>query len=138
MRYFIYGILCLTTCLKSGWTQPILTTFSYPSAGYVYTQQFDSLPNSGNYLLTHKGPFAFSSAPFNINKLMGWQFMMTVGSNSTANFGTSTGSSTGNGMYSFGNTGNTDRALGSLSSGSGSYSFGLLLTNNTGKLLNKY
>ncbi len=138
MRYYIYGIICLSTFNKSACSQDLVTPFSYPSAGFQYIQPFDSLPNAGNYLLANKGPFAFSSPPFHINQLMGWQFWMSGGSNSSANFGISTGSSTGNGIYSFGNTGNTDRALGSLSSSTGSYSFGFILTNNTGTILNKF
>ncbi|MEO7531214.1 MAG: hypothetical protein ABIS69_07380, partial [Sediminibacterium sp.] len=70
--------------------------------------------------------------------LSGWQLLMTAGSNSNAAFATGTGSSTGNGVYSLGIAASTDRALGSLSSSTGIYAMGLVLTNQTGSVLNTF
>ncbi|MBV9987391.1 MAG: hypothetical protein JO301_06910, partial [Chitinophagaceae bacterium] len=112
------------------------TTVSYTSPNSVYSQNFDGLPASGSFSPGGKGPFALSAAPVNGTGLPGWQYWMPGGSNNNAVFAISTGSSTGNGIYSFGASGSPERALGSLSASSGIYSFGLILTNNTGIALN--
>jgi hypothetical protein len=70
--------------------------------------------------------------------LAGWQLLMSAGSNANAGFATGTGSSTGNGVYSLGTAGSGERALGSLSSSTGIYAFGMVLTNQTGGILNSF
>lgn len=113
-------------------------TLEYNQPGSHYTQHFDDLPSSGSIPLSGKGPFLLAETPFLITGLQGWQVWMREGSGSNAVFTAGTGSATGNGIYSLGTAGSTDRALGSLSSGSGIYSFGLVLTNRTGSLLNTF
>jgi hypothetical protein len=108
----------------------------YSTQGVVYSQNFDGLPGSGSFLLTGKGPHTLSGAPINATNLTGWQFLMINGSNTNAGFLPGTGSSTANGVQSLGAANAVDRALGSLSSGSGIYSIGLILTNTSGILLN--
>lgn len=110
----------------------------YATAGSIYTQNFDGLPNAGSFTLTGKGPMNLSGPPVNAATLNGWQFLMNGGTNTNAVFAVSTGSSTGNGVYSLGSSGATDRAMGSLSSGSGIYSIGLVFTNTTGAPLNSF
>ncbi|NCI47920.1 Ig-like domain-containing protein [Sediminibacterium soli] len=111
---------------------------TYQTAGTVYTQSFNDLPSAGGPALSGKGPFDLSAAPFSLASCRGWQLWMTAGSNANAAFAAATGSSTGNGVYSLGVSGSTDRALGSLSSSTGVYTIGLLLTNATGQLLNRF
>ena len=118
--------------------QAMASPVIYNTAGSIYTQNFDGLPNFGSFSLTGKGPFNLSGSPINGSGLSGWQMMMVGGSNPNAVFGVGTGSSTGNGIYSLGSSGSTERALGSLASSTGIYAFGVLLTNNTGSLLNSF
>lgn len=137
--------ICFTWLLLLGgmglpavYAQTGYTPVIYSTAGASYSQHFDGLPATGSFSLTGKGPLAFSEAPINALNLSGWQLIMTAGSNTNAGFATGTGSSTGNGIYSLGTTGSSDRALGSLSSSTGIYAFGLLITNQTGNLLNSF
>lgn len=112
------------------------TPVLYSAKNTVYQQDFNALPNSGNFSLTGKGPFDFSSVPFSINALAGWSFMQKAGSASNALLSIGTGSSTAAGVYSVGATGSTDRALGLLAAGTGVYAIGIRLTNATGSSLN--
>lgn len=121
-------------CLAQTGLSPVL----YTSVGSTYTQNFDGLPATGSFALTGKGPFTLSENPIRALNLGGWQLLMAAGSNANAGFATGTGSSTGNGVYSLGNAGSTDRALGSLASGTGIYAFGMILTNQTGATLNNF
>ncbi len=119
-------------------SQTPVTPLSYPVQGQVYTQSFDGLPSSGTFSLTGKGPFNLEHAPFSIPALRGWQFMLAGGTGTAAAFLVSTGSSTANGVQSLGAAGSPERAIGSLSTASGVYALGLLLTNNTGIILNSF
>ena len=119
-------------------SQAVVIPVSYSNSGSPYQQNFDGLPNTGTFTLIGKGPFNLSGGPFNAINLSGWQIFMTGGTNSNAQFAVGAGTSTGNAVYSLGSAGNTERALGSLSSSSGIYTMGLILTNNTGSLLNNF
>ena len=139
MRRVIPFILCVAFIYQqTSLAQVGVAPISYPTAGAAYIQNFDGLPNSGSFTLNSKGPINLTGSPLNGAGLGGWQIFMTGGSNSSAGFGVSTGSSTGNGIYSLGASGATDRALGSLSSSTGVYAFGVVFTNTTGNLLNKF
>ena len=89
-----------------------LTTF-----GAAYTQNFDSLASTGTS----------STLP------AGW-LISEIGTSALANgaYTAGTGSSNSGDTYSFGNAGSTDRALGSLNSGSNNPTFGASFTNDTG------
>ncbi|MEN9684472.1 MAG: hypothetical protein RLZZ28_258, partial [Bacteroidota bacterium] len=113
------------------------TPIAYSVAGSQYQQNFDGLPLSGTFSVLGKGPFNFSAPPINAAGLAGWQYLQIAGSNANASFLTGTGSSTGNGIYDVGLSASADRALGTLASGSGIAAFGMLMTNQTGILLNK-
>lgn len=135
---FCTWILLLGMSLSAGYAQTGFTPIIYTTAGASYSQHFDGLPATGSFSLTGKGPLAFSAAPINASNLAGWQFWMMAGSNTNASFAPGTGTSTGNGVYSLGNSGSSERALGTLSSSTGIYAFGLILTNQTGNLLNSF
>lgn len=135
---FWIGILLSGMGLSAGYAQTGFTPVMYTTAGVTYSQHFDGLPATGSFSLTGKGPLALSASPINAVNLSGWQLWMTAGSNTNAAFATGTGSATGNGVYSLGNSGTTERALGSLSSSAGIYALGLILTNQTGSLLNSF
>ncbi|HUJ13808.1 MAG TPA: DNA/RNA non-specific endonuclease [Thermoanaerobaculia bacterium] len=86
--------------------------------GATYTQNFDSLASSGTS----------GSVPG------GWAFAET-GTNANALYTAGTGSSNAGDTYSFGSTGSTDRAFGTLLSGSLTPTIGACFTNNTGTTL---
>ena len=118
--------------------QSVVIPVYYNNSGSPYQQNFDGLPNTGTFTLIGKGPFNLSGGPINVINLSGWQIFMIGGTNPNAQFAVGAGTSTGNAVYSLGSAGNTERALGSLSSSTGIYAMGLILTNNTGSLLNNF
>lgn len=81
----------------------------------TYSQDFDGLASTGTGL------------PWNDNATIpGWYASRVV-------YNSGTGSSNAGALYSFGSTGSTDRALGSVGSGStGTIFYGIRLQNNTG------
>lgn len=110
-------------------------------AGYlqkkaICRQNFDEIPAAGTYVLSGKGPHLLSSPPIQATETDGWMFRQTGGTGSNAVFLVGSGTGTGQGVYSAGSPGSTDRALGTLASGSGNYTIGLVLINNTGAVLN--
>ena len=109
--YFQYLTLIaalLTLPFLKGTSQVSLTTL-----GAAYTQNFDGLANSGTS----------SSVP------SGWAFLET-GGNTLYTAGT--GSSATGDTYSFGASAASDRAFGTLLSGSVTSTLGVSFTNNTG------
>jgi len=99
MRKVIPFILCVALIYQQpSRAQVGVTPISYPTAGSAYTQNYDGLPNSGSFTLNSKGPINLTGLPLNGSGLGGWQIFMTGGSNSSATFGVSNGSSTGNGV----------------------------------------
>jgi len=82
----------------------------------TYTQDFNTLTNTGTT--------GTVTPP-------GWGFAET-GTNANTSYGISNGSETGGNTYSFGPTGNTDRAFGGLQSSNLIPTIGAAFTNNTG------
>jgi predicted extracellular nuclease len=106
--------------------------------GGSYTQTFDTLPASGTFTLSGNGPFALDGAPVNASGLTGWSFVKYAGSGGNAIFLVGTGTNTAGGVYSFGATANTERALGSLGSGGVASRIGVTFTNNTGGTVTQF
>jgi hypothetical protein len=131
---FIILLLVLVTTTTNAQT---FIPLSYSVKDSVYVQNFDGLPSSGSFSLSGKGPHDLSNTPMNSLNMAGWQFFAHLGSTSNAVFAVSTGSATGQGVYSLGASGSSDRALGSLASSTGIYSFGIVLINHTGSTLNQ-
>lgn len=100
-------------------------TVSVGSASFTYGQTFDSLASTGSTTLV------------NDVTLPGWSVFRAAGTSLAATAGT--GSSNTGGFYSFGASASSDRALGSLASGStGTMNYALALTNNTGSALDSF
>ena len=100
--------------------------------GGAYTQNFNALPASGTFVLSGPGPHSLAAVPINAVGLSGWSIALVPGSTSPdAKFAVSTGSSTGGSAYSYGASGQAERALGSLASGSVISRFGAIFVNNT-------
>ncbi len=97
--------------------------------GGTYSEDFDGLISSGNV----PGVFsATSGTQAAIPSLTGWQGAKISGTGTSAtNFTADTGSSNSGGLYSYGSTSATDRALGALASGTNIMAFGASFTNNT-------
>ncbi len=91
------------------------------SAGSPYSQDFGALANTG------------TANPWTNNAtLPGWYASQTAGSGAVTNYRVDTGSSIAGGLYSFGASGSTNRALGSLATGTpGSLAYGVRFTNDT-------
>jgi hypothetical protein len=129
---FLVFLLCKTN-------QPLAQVLALPyqQAGVRLEQLFNGLPVTGTFSLTGKGPYELSQLPASTTGLQGWYIIQLAGNQPNINFSTSTGSATGSGVYSYGASGNNNRALGSLAAGSGVYAFGLVLKNETGMILNR-
>lgn len=136
MRHHLFVLLLLFQAAFTHLFAQTGNSLIYSQANAIYQQNFNGLPSSGSYLLSGKGPHSFLTSPFAISAMAGWEMMQRSGSGSNAVFSIGTGSSTAAGVYSVGNSG-SDRALGTQSAGTGIYSIGLIITNQTGKTLHK-
>ena len=94
-------------------------TISLTTLGVAYTQNFDTLANSGTSSTLPNGWALFES-----------------GTNANVTYAAGTGSSTAGDTYSFGSSGSTDRAFGTLQSGSLIPTIGASFTNTTGSTIN--
>ena len=125
------GLAAVLSLLVSGLLQAQSTSISY--TGLTYSQNFDTLPNSGTF-----GPFS-GSGPFDVpttsGSLTGWAFQRLSGNTTNAAFLVGDGSINNQSVYSYGTTGSTDRALGSLAGSQLVSSFGALLVNNSGSTI---
>jgi hypothetical protein len=107
------------------------TAQSYTTAGAAYTQNFDSLLSSA----AGTTPSTPTSGATTVDLGQGFAFRESL-TNANNAYTTGTGSSTAGDTYSFGAaTGNSERALGELRSGSLSTVIGAAFTNNTGVTL---
>jgi hypothetical protein len=98
------------------------------NSNYAQTRSFTSTYNENFNSLANTGAPAWT----NDSTIDGWQSSLTT-------YTAGTGSSNNGGLYSFGNTASADRALGSLaSSGTGTVTFGVCFTNNTGVTLTSF
>lgn len=106
--------------------------------GGVYVQDFNTLPATGSFSFVGPGPHALPDAPVNATGLVGWSFALVPGSTGAdAKFSIGTGSSTAGAVYSYGSTGQVERALGSLASGSVISRFGVTFVNDTPNIITR-
>ncbi|MCC6283595.1 MAG: hypothetical protein IT262_23520, partial [Saprospiraceae bacterium] len=94
---------------------------SVTGPAFTHSQDFNTLANTGTS----------STVP------AGWAFSET-GANQNALYTAGTGSDNGGDTYSFGLTGNTERAFGGLRSGSLIPTVGVCFTNNTDKIITSF
>lgn len=96
--------------------------------GATYTQDFDSLLNTGT-----------SNAWAQDSTLVGWIARRSAGGPDVTAYRADTGSSNAGGLDSYGAASDTDRALGSVCSGStGTITFAVVLQNNTSDVLTSF
>jgi hypothetical protein len=123
---------------------------AYPAPGWVYTQDFDSLPDPGavsvnsdnpvtingiTYSLANPYDFAAPAASsggggLGLPALAGWYGLADPTASVGTRFGATDGDQTAGGQISFGLSGSSDRALGLLATSTTGYTaFGLRLFN---------
>lgn len=127
-RVLVYGrfllalvlILVLTGLLTTALPVRAEGTVDLTTLGVPYTEDFNSLANSGTS----------STVP------NGWHFVET-GTNANTIYTAGTGSSNTGDTYSFGASGSSERAFGGLLSGSLVPAIGASFTNNTGATINE-
>ena len=94
-------------------------------SGGSYSENFDTLPTTGN-------PAFSSPGPIDVPNLPGWSFAQLAGTSATINFLANDGSSTNLGLAgSFGTNGATDRSLGTAATTPCTPNFGFQIVNNT-------
>jgi endonuclease/exonuclease/phosphatase family metal-dependent hydrolase len=92
-------------------------------SGGTYSQNFDLLADSGSPGWTDN------------STLPGWYISKSVAPNNVTGYTPGTGSSGTGTIYSFGASGSTERALGSVASGTpGNFAYGVRFTNDTGSV----
>jgi len=116
----------------------ITPTSQIAYTGGTYAQSFDTLPATGTVTLTGTGPLGLDAAPIGATGLGGWSLAKYAGTGTVALFRIENGSGTSGSIYSFGATAATDRALGSLASGSTVSRFGATVVNSTGQTITQF
>lgn len=115
-------------------------TVSYSTAGSVYSQNFNGLPNTGTFDVSGSGttPVALDAAPISATGVgtNDWFFARTGGD--TTRFEAGDGSSGTGAAVSYGAAGNTERALGLLASDTNTSVVGVVFVNNTGGALTSF
>ena len=106
--------------------------------GGSYAQSFDTLPSGGTFTLPYAGPLGLDAAPIGAAGLGGWSLAKYSGTGAVALFRVDAGTSTSGSIYSYGSTASSDRALGSLSSGSTISRFGVAMVNSTGRTITQF
>jgi hypothetical protein len=116
--------------------------------GGTFSQDFDGLPATGNVTIANRGPLSLSdsSTTTGVGTLAsatvdGWYIVNPSGTSTSTEYRAQNGSlsgSAGRGVVSFGTTGSSDRALGSLATSNQVCAFGLVLTNNTATTLTSF
>ncbi len=99
-------------------------------AGGTYSQNFDGLASSGTITLAGSAPFDLAT-----NGLSGWRLGSSAGVPALT---VGTGSSNAGGAYSYGSSGSSERALGTVASGSVTPRFGVMITNNSGTTITQF
>lgn len=107
----------------------------FPYTGGVLVQDFDSLPSSGTFSFSTKGPQELDQSPINASGASGWSVYARVGN--PLLFKVDTGASTSASCYSYGLAGDADRALGSLG-GAHVANLGCRLINTTGQTITEF
>ncbi len=114
-------------------------TYSY--SGGTYTQDFNTLPSTGTFTFVGNGPFGFTDAQPNgvgATGMTGWSFAKYSGSGANALFKVDDGTLTSGSIYSYGTGTSTDRALGTVASGTTVSRFGITLINTTGQTITQF
>ncbi len=115
----------LSLALALAWGFAASATAAAPYAGGVLMENFDTLPLTGSTTLAGTNQLGFQVP---VPGLPGWQ-VARVGGNSITDAAIHTQQLTGGRAYSYGSSGDSDRALGCLGSGTAFMAFGVALLN---------
>lgn len=114
--------------------------YLYNTKGFLYTQNFNTLNTTGSGSVSGVGPHAISST--NLGNLgAGWTMSNFGGSSGNTEYRAQDGSQaggSGRGVVSFGTTGSSDRALGTLATSNQISRFGFTLQNTTAEALTSF
>jgi autotransporter-associated beta strand protein len=100
---------------------PVALPPAIPLSFGAYAENFDSLAGSGSF-----------NGWTNNATLIGWYAAQSASPFAITNYGASTGTDTAGALYSFGAASSSERALGSIASGTpGTFAYGLCFTNDT-------
>ena len=105
---------------------PAQAVVSVTSPSFTYAQSFDSLATTGT-----------ANAWVNDSTITGWSLFSNTGA-SVATYRADAGGSNTGALYSYGTGTTTDRALGSVASGSFTGAFAVAFTNTTGGTLDSF
>ncbi len=104
--------------------------------GGVLAQDFDTLPATGLFTFSTKGPQALEQTPIFAAGAAGWSLYANAGT--PLSFLVDLGGSTTASVYSYGVPGSTERALGLLANSTRASRAGLRLVNGTGQTLTQF
>ncbi|RYY46970.1 MAG: T9SS type A sorting domain-containing protein [Chitinophagaceae bacterium] len=144
-HFFLLSPFIKHTCMKKIFTLLALLvviqlakaqTVSYTTAGSNYSQNFDALFATGTAVTAAtSGPLEVITSNFAGSNLPGWYIERYAGSGTNVALAVGDGSANTGQHYSFGAASATDRALGSLASGTRVGRAGVIIVNNTGTTL---
>ena len=114
---------------------PVFAQTNITTIGQIYTENFNGLPTA-----SVTGAFSATSGTQGaISGLTNWSGTKLQGTGTGAtSLSADFGNSNAGGLYSYGATSASDRALGALASGSNTMAFGTAFTNNTGMTLTSF
>ena len=116
----LFARAVLVLFLAGGLSAPVLSQVLM--SGGTYSQNFDSLANTGT-----------ANSWTDNATLPGWYASKTLGGTVVTTYRANNGTGNTGAIYSFGATGSTERALGSIASGTpGNFAYGVRFTNDTG------
>lgn len=115
---------------------PVIALAQLDYNGGLLSQDFNSLPQFGTYILPGKGPYNLSATPFNAPGTEGWSIFQNSGS--PLKFSPGAGTISTSSFYAFGGAGSGDRALGHISSSGRIGRAGLILRNTTGQAISDF
>lgn len=143
-----YDVIVTNSVATAAPTTAVALTVTLPPAGPqtnytggTYVQNFDGMPSTGTFTFTGPGPYGLEAAQPNgvgATGMAGWSFAKSSGSGSVALFKFDNGASNSGGTNSYGTASATDRALGSLGSGTFAPRFGISFVNTTGQTLSTF
>lgn len=128
-RVHLLAVLAGLIGLEAGHAQ-----ISY--TGGVLAQDFDTLPATGTFAFTGKGPQDLDQAPISASGASGWSIYARAGT--TLQFRVDAGESSTASCYAYGVAGDSDRALGSLAGSAQGANLGWRLVNNTGQTITSF
>jgi hypothetical protein len=155
MKTLRFGVIALTLSTVVGFSPDVLASITYTTPGSLYSQNFDSLPNTPENVSLGTSPTGWvddtASPGAGQFSIVGWYLYHLTsqsegGANGHQRVRIGAGTANTGAFMSYGSSGSTDRALGDLGSNtlSGNNAptndiwFGFRVSNNTGVTLDSF